>query len=203
MMKKTIKSGAEGRKDGSYNITMEGLSVHVIASSRKSVSIEVRSDLTVWLRIPIWMKRQEAEAILQKKQNWIKTHLEEMEARHGDREAATALSDRKIKELTEEAKKVIPLRVAYFAEKMAVTYGRITIRNQKTRWGSCSSKGNLNFNCQLMLMPDEVIDYVVVHELCHRVHMNHSGEFWKLVKQVMPDYEERRRLLREYAKTKV
>lgn len=203
MMEKTIKSGAEGRKDGSYIITMEGLSVHVIASSRKSVSIEVRSDLTVCLRIPIWMKRQEAEAILQKKQNWIKTHLEEMEARHGDREAAPALSDRKIKELTEEAKKVIPLRVAYFAEKMSVTYGRITIRNQKTRWGSCSSKGNLNFNCQLMLMPDEVIDYVVVHELCHRVHMNHSGEFWKLVKQVMPDYEERRRLLREYAKTKV
>ena len=75
---------------------------------------------------------------------------------------------------------------------MGVTYGRITIRNQKTRWGSCSSKGNLNFNCLLMLTPPEVIDYVVVHELCHRKEMNHSKAFWDEVAHVLPDYEKAR-----------
>ena len=92
---------------------------------------------------------------------------------------------------------VIPERVEYFAEMMNVTYGRITIREQKTRWGSCSSKGNLNFNWKLVLMPEEVLDYVVVHELAHRKEMNHSETFWNHVEKVLPDYQARRKLLRE------
>ena len=91
----------------------------------------------------------------------------------------------------------IPKRVEYFAPKIGVRYGRITIRNQKSRWGSCSSKGNLNFNCLLMLTPPEIIDYVVVHELCHRKEMNHSFQFWALVEKVLPDYRERRKWLDE------
>ena len=91
---------------------------------------------------------------------------------------------------------MIPERTAYFATLLHVTYGRITIRNQKTRWGSCSSKGNLNFNCLLMLTPDEIIDYIIVHELCHRIHMNHSKEFWAEVERVIPDYKERRKYLK-------
>ena len=77
----------------------------------------------------------------------------------------------------------------YFAPQVGVSYGRITIRNQKTRWGSCSGKGNLNFNCLLMLTPPEVIDYVVVHELCHRKEMNHSKAFWDQVERILPDYK--------------
>lgn len=84
----------------------------------------------------------------------------------------------------------IPGRVKYYSDIMEVTYGKITIRNQKTRWGSCSGKGNLNFNCLLMLMPPEVIDYVVVHELCHRKEMNHSKAFWKEVEKILPNYKE-------------
>ena len=95
-----------------------------------------------------------------------------------------------IRDLADRALRVIPARAAHFAPLVGVTYGRITIRNQKTRWGSCSGKGNLNFNCLLMLAPPEVLDYVVVHELCHRKQMNHSAAFWAEVARVIPDYKE-------------
>ena len=88
-------------------------------------------------------------------------------------------------------------RTAFFAEIMGVDYGRITVRDQRTRWGSCSAKGNLNFNWRLILAPGEVLDYVVVHELAHRREMNHSKRFWSLVEMVLPDYERRRRWLKE------
>ena len=92
---------------------------------------------------------------------------------------------------------VIPERVAHFAPLVGVDYGSITIRSQKTRWGSCSSKGNLNFNCLLLLAPPEVLDYVVVHELCHRKQMNHSPRFWAEVGRVLPDYKIRVKWLKE------
>ena len=112
------------------------------------------------------------------------------------RELAVQVSE-EIRKLAGEALKYIPQRTAYYAPLVKVSYGRITIRNQKSRWGSCSSKGNLNFNCLLMLMPPEVIDYVVVHELCHRLEMNHSERFWKEVERVLPDYKLRKKWLRE------
>ena len=102
-----------------------------------------------------------------------------------------------IKELYKKAKQDIPVRAKKYAEIIGVSYGRITIRCQKTRWGSCSSKGNLNFNCLLMLMPEKVRDYVVIHELCHRKEMNHSKKFWKLVEDVMPDYKEQKKYLKD------
>ena len=83
---------------------------------------------------------------------------------------------------------------------VGVTYGRITIRNQRSRWGSCSGKGNLNFNCLLMLTPSHVIDYVVVHELCHRLEMNHSPAFLAQVERVLPDYRKSREWLKEHEK---
>ena len=87
--------------------------------------------------------------------------------------------------------------MAHYAPLVGVSYGRITIRCQRTRWGSCSSKGNLNFNCLLMLAPPEVLDCIVVHELCHRKEMNHSQRFYAEVLRVMPDYRERYKWLKE------
>ena len=80
---------------------------------------------------------------------------------------------------------------------MDVTFGRITIRSQHSRWGSCSASGNLNFNCLLMLAPEAVRDYVIVHELCHRKVMNHSPGFWKEVGAVLPSFQTHRRWLKE------
>ena len=107
-------------------------------------------------------------------------------------------TEQEIAELKKQAKKYIPGRVDYYAAQMHVSYGRIAIRCQKTRWGSCSQKGNLNFNCLLMKLPPEIIDYVVVHELCHRLQMNHSPKFWAEVEKVLPDYKKYRKWLKEF-----
>ena len=81
---------------------------------------------------------------------------------------------------------------------MGVIFGRIAIKNTKTRWGSCSSLGNLNVHWELVLMPPAILDYVVVHELAHRKEMNHSPRFWAEVEKVLPDYRERRKWLKDH-----
>ena len=88
-------------------------------------------------------------------------------------------------------------RAAYFAGIMNVTYGTLRLSSARTRWGSCSARGNLNFHWKLILMPPEILDYVVVHELAHRKEMNHSARFWAIVESVLPDYKERRQWLKE------
>lgn len=90
------------------------------------------------------------------------------------------------------AKVTLQKKAAFYSKKMGTDFGRITVREQKTRWGSCSSKGNLNFNWKLMMMPEPVIDYVVIHEIAHRKHMDHSRNFWKEVENILPDYKEKR-----------
>jgi predicted metal-dependent hydrolase len=91
-------------------------------------------------------------------------------------------------------------RINVFSEVMQVSPSKITIRQQKTRWGSCSSKGNININWKLIMMPISVIDYVLVHELAHLKHLNHSSSFWKFVEAFLPDYKARKLLLKEYGR---
>lgn len=166
------------------------MEVTVVKSNRKTVSIQVNSDLSVTVRAPLRATKRDIEKILKEKEHWIQKHMADILKRKAEYEAsgASRLSNEEIHALADKAMKIIPERAAYFAGIVGVKYGRITIRNQKTRWGSCSGKGNLNFNCLLMLTPPEVIDYVVVHELCHRKEMNHSKAFWAEVEKVLPDY---------------
>lgn len=175
------------------------MDITVIKSNRKTVAIQVNADLTVTVRTPRRATKKDIERILKEKEPWIRKHIEQMRAKKAQYESVEVpyLTNEEMKELADKALRYIPERVAYFAQIVGVTYGRITIRNQKTRWGSCSSKGNLNFNCLLMLTPPEVIDYVVVHELCHRKEMNHSKAFWNEVEKVCPNYKESVRWLKE------
>lgn len=89
-------------------------------------------------------------------------------------------------------------RVAFYHTKTGGSYTSVTVRNQKSRWGSCSSRGTLSFNYRLMFAPPNVLDYVVVHELCHLTHMNHSGDFWNMVERIMPDYRIYKNWLRDH-----
>lgn len=175
------------------------MKVTVIRSNRKTVAIQVNSNLSVTVRAPRSVSEKDIEEILKKKEAWISKHIEKIKEtkERVEAEPTEKLTREKVIALAEEALKVIPERVEYFAKVIGVTYGKITVRNQKTRWGRCSSKGNLNFNCLLMLAPPEVLDYVVVHELCHRKQMNHSKAFWLEVEKVLPDYKEVRKWLKE------
>lgn len=96
-----------------------------------------------------------------------------------------------------EARALVLERIAHFNQIYACTIQRISIRNQRSRWGSCSQKGNLNFNYRLLKLPRTLVDYVVVHELCHLREFNHSKRFWALVEETLPDFRTRRAALRK------
>lgn len=172
--------------------------MEIIRSNRKTIAIEIKPDATVIVRVPFFIKDAEIYKFVKEKEHWITEHLKKIEEQKQKEEKVPKLTTAEVEELADRALKVVPEKVRYYSKKMKVRYGKITIRNQKTRWGSCSAKGNLNFNCLLMLVPDEVIDYVVVHELCHLIEMNHSRAFWEQVECVMPDYKEHRKWLKEH-----
>lgn len=172
--------------------------MEIIKSNRKTISIQIKRDGTVLVRAPLFMKDREILAFVKQKEQWIREHVKKAEERKENTAHVEKLTANEVQQLANQALQVIPKKVRFYAERMKVSYGRITIRNQKTRWGSCSGKGNLNFNCLLMLAPDEVIDYVVVHELCHLIEMNHSKAFWNQVERIMPDYQVHRKWLKDH-----
>lgn len=175
---------------------INGHQIEIIRTTRKTLGIQITPDLRIIARAPMFMSDEQIEEYIAEKQSWIEKHLSRLEALENT--ALPPLTEREIKELTDLAKSYIPQRVEHFSKIIGVDYGKITIRHQKTRWGSCSSKGNLNFNCLLMLTPKEVIDSVVVHELCHRLEMNHSKAFYSDLLKAYPDYYRANSWLKQY-----
>ncbi len=167
----------------------------LIRSGRRTLGLEVRGDRVI-VRAPLRASRRSIEQFVREHETWIAGKL----ARSAAAAAAQGtekLSPNEVQALAAKARQVIPERAAEFAARLGVDYGRITIRAQRTRWGSCSAKGNLSFNCLLMLTPPEVLDSVVAHEVCHRKEMNHSPRFYAEVYRVFPDYDRCRRWLRD------
>lgn len=174
------------------------ISYHWIRSRRKTIAIQIDRNGQVILRTPYGITKRQAEKFLDEKKDWILKNIRQVENRKTDQ---IMISEEQRREGIERAKRIFPERTAYFALRMGVDYGRITIREQKTRWGSCTSEGNLNFNWRLIFAPEKVLDYVVVHELAHRKEMNHSPAFYAVVASVMPEYKIYEKWLRDNGKT--
>lgn len=174
----------------------------IIYSRRKTVAIQVTSEGKVVVRAPYRCPRSFIESFVRGKEDWVLKHLEQAQANLEKRRASARppLSAEERARYIMIARDIFTRKVEYYARIMGVSYGRISIREQKTRWGSCSAKGNLNFNWKTVLMPEEIQDYLAVHELAHRIEMNHSPAFWAVVERVLPDYRERRRWLLENGK---
>lgn len=165
----------------------------IIRSHRKSVAIEITPRGEILVRCPLRMPRWQVQQFLDRKSGWIRDHLSRLAAQP----QASVLMPEEHQALIRSAKDYFPRRVRFWAEKMDIPFGRITVRSQHTRWGSCSAAGNLSFNCLLMLAPEEIRDYVIIHELCHRREMNHSSRFWAQVEAHLPDYQLHRKWLRD------
>lgn len=163
------------------------MDTRIIRSARKTFALQVTPEGLI-VRVPDRATNRQVQDFIVKHQDWINKATARQEQRRKAMGDAPPLTNEELHALVEKALSYIPERVNFYAPQIGVTYGRITIRNQRTRWGSCSAKGNLNFNCLLMLTPPEVIDSVVVHELCHRKEMNHSDRFYTEVFRVFPDY---------------
>lgn len=166
-------------------------------SRRKTIGLEI-TESGLLVRAPMRATKREIEKVIADHRNWIEKKTVRMERVRRSAREKGILSREDIIRLTDEAKAYIPACVDRYAKELGVHPGRITIRNQKTRWGSCSAKGNLNFNCLLMLTPPEVIDSVVVHELCHLFEMNHSNRFYNKVLSIFPDYHIHHDWLKEH-----
>jgi len=169
----------------------------MIRSRRKTVALQIAEDGHLIVRAPMRCPNKEIIAFIEKSEKWIQTNTAKVQQRNRELERLEPFSEQDIRDMADKAIGIIPERVKFYADKLGVTYGRITVRNQRTKWGSCTSKGNLNFNCLLMAAPPEVLDSVVVHELCHRLHMNHSKEFYSAIYRVFPEYDKWNKWLKD------
>lgn len=165
-------------------------------SRRKSISMEITDDLNILVRAPLWMRTEEIEKFVADHEQWAENHLERARARR-DLERRWTESPEAVAQLKRQAAEVIPLRVAYYVQMTGLRPTGVKITSARKRFGSCSGKNSLCFSYWLMLYPQEAIDYVIVHELAHIVHKNHSAAFYRLIEQYLPDYRERIKMLKQ------
>ena len=166
----------------------------LIRSDRRTVALEVTREGRILIRAPRRMPKQDIDAFFAKNQDWLRTHLAQQAAWA---QAHPEPSEQEQQALIRRAKAILPDKVAHYAAVLGVQPAGITITGARTRFGSCSPKGRLCFSWRLMCYPEDAIDYVVVHELAHLIHRDHSPRFHALVASVLPDHLRRRALLKE------
>ncbi|MBD5476295.1 MAG: M48 family metallopeptidase [Lachnospiraceae bacterium] len=184
-----------------YQSKLYELPYTLIRSNRRSFSISISPDGQITVRVPMRATQKEISHLLIEKRIWIVTKYLEVQEKQRNRPVSELTDTQRLaleKRYIAAAKEYFPKRVAHFQQFTGGSYNRITIRDQKTRWGSCSARGTLSFNWRLMLAPPAILDYVVVHELCHLTHMNHSAAFWQKVESVYPDYRTARKWLKDH-----
>lgn len=169
------------------------LDYRIIRSNRKTIALQIKPDGQLEVRCPRKMTEDAVRRFVESKASWIEKHLSQLPP-----QTEPKFTPAEIQQLRKQTEELVRRRLSYYAGMVGVEYNRVTVRCQRTRWGSCSGKGNLNFNCLLALAPPQVLDYVVVHELCHRKHLNHAKPFWEEVARVLPDYKQSRAWLKQH-----
>lgn len=185
-----------------YKSASETYQYHITRSRRKTIAIQIKEDAGVEVRAPYFVSDRQIHSFVISKQDWIEKKRCEVLARLETLPTLTPKQQEKVrcteKKLRKAAREYIPYRVEYFHKFTGGRYTAVSIRNQKSRWGSCSSNGSLSFNYRLMMAPAKILDYVIVHELCHLTHLNHSKQFWSMVESILPDYRESVKWLKEH-----
>ena len=162
-------------------------------SRRKTLALEINRNCEIIVRAPQKLSKKKIDEFVSSHGDWIEKSLKKV----SERAAKTReLSDEEIKALRKKAKEYLPQRTEYYAKIMGVKYTSLKITSAKTRYGSCSGRNGICYSLYLMLKPLDAVDYVVVHELAHTVHHNHSAQFYALIEKYMPDYKERIKLLK-------
>ncbi|MCH5321598.1 MAG: M48 family metallopeptidase [Eubacterium sp.] len=169
------------------------MEVKVYKSNRKTISLSVDDDLNAVVRAPYGVTDKKISEFVNKNKAWLERAIERKKAQL----EKNNLSEDEINALIKTAKEIIPERVEYFSSLMNLYPTGVKITKAKKRFGSCNSKNSLCFSCFLMNYPIEAVDYVVVHELAHIRHHNHSKEFYNLIAHYMPDYKQREKLLKK------
>lgn len=169
------------------------MAIKIIRSGRKSLSLSVDDELNVVVRAPYNTNDALINDFVSKNSQWISKAVERKKAYL----SRVNITDNEVESLIRQAKDIIPKRVDYFSSIMNIYPTGIKITKAKKRFGSCNQKNSLCFSCFLMQYPLEAVDYVVVHELAHIRHHNHSAEFYSLIRRYMPDYKQREKLLKE------
>ncbi len=163
----------------------------LLRSKRKTLSLEITKDLVVLVRTPVRMPGKEIDRFVEKNGRWIEKHMEQQRRRNAC--MPTLAQEAQLKK---RAREILPQRVAYYSRLMGLVPQGVKITSAKTRFGSCSAKNSLCFSYLLLCYPMEAVDYVVVHELAHIRFKNHKKEFYALIEACMPDYKQRRMLLK-------
>lgn len=168
----------------------------LIRSQRRTISISVDRTPQVVVRTPLRFPVSEIEQFLEKHQSWINKQMSQRHAQIAAHAGESPLTPQKIQELRQLAAERLPGRVTWYGAQMGLSPSGIKVTSAVTRWGSCSAKNGLCFSYRLMLLEPELVDLVVVHELCHIPVKNHGKSFYKLLEQILPDYREREQLLK-------
>lgn len=166
----------------------------LIQTKRKTIAISIDDDLQVVVRAPIGISKASVNRVISEHEDWIIKHKSK---RAEYIKAHPPLTEEEILVLKEKAKKILPNKIKYYSQIMNVQPSGIRITSAKKRFGSCSSKNSLCFSLYLLQYPNEAIDYVVVHELAHIRHHNHSEQFYQFVKSVLPDYKDCEKILKQ------
>ena len=172
------------------------MQTRILRSKRKTLSLRITPWGDLEIRAPLRMPERDIQAFVAEKARWIETHRARV-LRDQAQGALAPLDEAALEGLKEQTRQKLAPMLERHGAHMGVSYGRVSIRCQQTRWGSCSAEGNLNFNCLLALAPEEVMEYVAVHELAHRKQMNHSPLFWQEVARECPRYIQCRRWLKQ------